>query len=110
MDDAERTLKIYVSLLDQMKTLSSYQLMGLYLQACVSIIDQAVFEQIPEEICLVIRGFKIKIESLSFKLGLDGVAVEVIRMGKLYKRSVKFSESDRRLVFSFYNFDECDGF
>ena len=110
MDIAERILKIYVSLLVQMKELNSYQLMVLYLLACVSIIDEAVFEDVPEQICSLIRGFKIKIESLSLKLGLNGVTGEVIRWAKLYKRSVTFSEGDRRLVFSFYNFDECDDF
>ena len=110
IDNAERVLKMYVCLLVQMKELSSYRLMILYLLVCVSIIDESILENIPEQIRAIIQGFKIKIESLSSKLGLDNISRGVIRWAKLYKQSVSFGEGDKRLVFSIYNFDVCDEF
>ena len=110
IDNAERVLKMYVSLLVQMKELSSFRLMILYLLVCVSIIDESILENIPEQIRAIIQGFKIKIESLSSKLGLDNISRGVIRWAKLYKQSVSFGEGDKRLVFSIYNFDVCDEF
>jgi len=91
IENAERALEMYDSLLVQMKKLSSYQLMILYFLVGVNIIDESIFENFPGQIRSVIRGLKFKVESLSSNLGLNEIGEGVLRWARSYKQSVNIS-------------------
>ena len=111
LEDSERFLKMFVSLLEGMKMLSSFQLMIVYLSVFVSIIEESVFVTNPEEIGSIIRGFKIKIESLSFNFGLNEIIGGVIVFVKFYKQSTSFNEVAGRFELTREpKFDVCDKF
>ena len=111
LEDSERFLKMFVSLLERMKMLSSFQLMIVYLSVFVSIIEESVFVTNPEEIGSIIRGFKIKIERLSLKFGLNEIIGGVIVFVKFYKQSTSFNEVAGRFELTREpKFDVCDKF
>ena len=91
--------------------LTSFQLMIVYLLVFVGIIDHSVIKNTDEQIASVIRGFRIKIESLSVKYGLNEISDLVISFTKFVKNSVNYSEGDGRIELdSKPNFDVCDKF
>ena len=109
--NSERYLKMIVGLLERMKILTSFQLMIVYLLVFVGIIDDSVIESTDKKIASVIRGFRIKIESLSVKYGLNEISELVISFAKFVKNSVNYSEGDGRIELdSKPNFDVCDKF
>ena len=109
--NSERYLKMIVGLLERMKILTSFHLMIVYMSLFVGIIDDSVIKNTNEQIGSVIRGFRVKIESLSLKYGLNEVSELVISFAKFVKNSVDYNERDARIRWKKQpNFDVCDKF
>ena len=93
LDNSERYIKMFVSLLEGLKRLTGFQLMIVYLLVFVGLIDDSVFVNTPAEIGLVIRGFREKIASLSSKFELNKISKGVLAYSalKMFCSAPKFS-------------------
>ena len=83
----------------------------MYLSVFVNIIEESVFVTNPHEICSLIRGFKIKIETLSFNFGLSEIIGGVIVFVKFYKQSTSYNDAAGNFELTREpKFDVCDKF